>query len=44
MSVVVVDGASDWLVWLSPASYRLGVVMMALDSIFMWVNFKRKLF
>ena len=34
--------ASDWLAWLSPSSYtathRLGVVMTALDGVFMRVD------
>ena len=39
----IVDSAdSDWLAWLYPSPYtaahRFGIVIMALDGVFMWVD------
>ena len=43
MLFVVVDSEdSDWLSWLYPSPYtaahRFGIVIMALDGVFMWVD------
>lgn len=47
--VVVVDFEdSDWLAWLYPsrytAAYRFGIVMMALDGVFMRVHVNESFF
>ena len=42
MLFVVDSEDSDWLVWLYPSPYtaahRFGIVIMALDGVFMWVD------
>ena len=42
MLFVVKSEDSDWIAWLYPSPYtaadRFGIVIMALDGVFMWVD------